>query len=329
MGKIMLKSMKLSFLQFILTIALLFVFADPQVVIGQAQSAKKQQAVKRGLQLFKAGDLDASEDVFEQILAHDNKTLIAKEMLAVISYRKEEYSKAEKLARLCLAQNRKSAKAHLVLAGIYYQRGNILAARDHLRKSKKFATPREKGAIAQYLKDDTRISIENTEKSLIKKPDQFSQIQKNGKMPFVAVFSFEDSNEEDDPENLGMVFSEMLTTALIQTNRFQVLERTQLDKILEEQALGLTGAIDDETAVDVGELIGIDAVVVGSSRHIEDLIEIDARIVDAQSGKAYLAASVSAEDESELRQASFELAEKLAAAADKVPVDREESETDN
>ncbi len=322
MGKLRLESLRLSFFLLFVTIALFFVSVVPDDACAQVQSEKKQQAIKKGLLLFKAGDLDASEDVFEKILMHDNKTLIAKEMLAVISFRKENYSKAEKLARLCLNQNRKSAKAHLVLAGIYQKKGNILAARDHLRKSKKFATAREKESIAQYIKDDTRILIEKSEKTPLEKPDQIAKDFKTGSLPYIAVFTFEDSENKDDQIDLGKTFSEMLTTALIQTSRFQVLERSQLDKILDEQALGLTGAIDDETAVDVGELIGIDAVVVGSSRYFDGQIEIDARMVDAQSGKAYLAASVSAEDESDLRQASSELAKKLTAAADKIPLDR-------
>ena len=322
MGKFIIKSLRLSFTLLFLTLALFFVFVEHDGVLAKVQFDKKQQAIKKGLQLFKAGDLDASEDVFEKILMRDNKTLIAKEMLAVISFRKEEYSKAEKLARLCLNQNRKSAKAHLVLAGTYQKKGNILAARDHLRKSKRYSTAREKETIAQYIKDETRILIEKAEQTPLEKPDQISKDFKTDDMPYIAVFTFEDSEYEDDQIDLGKTFSEMLTTALIQTNRFQVLERSQLDKILEEQALGLTGAIDDETAVDVGELIGIDAVVVGSSRYFDGQIEIDGRMVDAQSGKAHLAASVSAEDESDLRQASSELAQKLAAAADKVPVDR-------
>jgi TolB-like protein len=301
-----------------------FISEQNNIVSAQTQNEQKQQAIKKGFRLFKAGELDASETVFENILKHDNKTLIAKEMLAVISYRKGAYAKAEKLARLCLSQNRKSAKAHLVLAGVCREKGNILASRDHLRKSKKFASPREKETIAEYLKDDSRAVMEKIEKSPVKKSDLITKIPEPGIVPYIAIFTFEDSDLDEDQEGYGNTFSEMLTTALIQTNRFQVLERSQLDKILEEQALGLTGAIDEKTAVDVGELIGIDAVVVGSSRLIDDQIEIDARVVDAQSGKALIAASVSAEGESELREASTDLAKKLAAGAEKIPVQRED-----
>ena len=319
-----------------LTVFILLVIGHSLLVSGQnvstvsqIQSDQKQQAIKKGLRLFKAGELDESEEVFKKILRRDKNTLIAKEMLAVISYRKQDYVSAEKLARICLNQNRKSAKAHLVLAGIYREKGNMLASRDHLRKSKKYATAREKETVLQYIQKDNKTLMEQIEKSSAKESNLNYKVPTAGELPYIAVFTFEDTNEEEDREGLGKTISEMLTTALIQSNRFQVLERSQLDKILEEQALELTGAIDEETAVDVGKLLGIDAVVVGSTRFLKNQIEIDARIVDAENGKAHVAAGVSATDESKLRKAVNELARKLTADADKIPVQRADSTLSN
>jgi hypothetical protein len=51
--------------------------------------------------------------------------------------------------------------------------------------------------------------------------------------------------------------------------------------------------------------------------------------VDAQNGTAHVAASVSAENESKLREASNELARKLAAGAQKIPLHREHTTSDN
>jgi len=298
-------------------------------LLGQIYSDQKQEAIKKGFGLFKAGKLDESEAVFKEILRKDRKILVAKEMLATISFRKKEYNSAEKLARICLGQNKKSAKAHLVLAGIYRQKGNVLASRDHLRKSKKYATASEKETIFKYIQKDNRALIEQIEKSSVKESNLDYKISTVGELPYIAVFTFEDTNEEENRGSLGKTFAEMLTTALIQSNRFQVLERSQLDIILEEQALGLTGAVDEETAVDVGKLLGIDAVVVGSTIILKNQIEIDARIVNAENGKAHVAAGVSTGDESELRNAANELARKLAAEAQKIPVNREDTSSDN
>jgi TolB-like protein len=320
----------------LLTLLILFIvghspFISEQhgLVAGQSQPTQKQQAIKKGLGLFKAGEFDKSEEVFNEILKRNNNTLIAKEMLAVISFRKQDYVLAEKRVRICLKQNRKSAKAHLVLAGIYREKGNLLASRDHLRKSKKYATSREKETILQYIQKDNKALIEQIEKSAVNENILDYKVPNVGELPYIAVFTFEDTNNEENIEGFGKTFAEMLTTALIKSNRFKVFERLQLDKILEEQALGLTGAIDDETAVDVGKILGIDAIVVGSTSTLQNQIEIDARIVDAENGNAHLAASVSAGDESELRNASNELAKIFSTDADKIPIQRKDISPDN
>lgn len=45
---------------------------------------------------------------------------------------------------------------------------------------------------------------------------------------------------------------------------FNVIERTRLKKIMKEQRLHLTGAVDEKTAVTVGRLIGAEGVIFGS-----------------------------------------------------------------
>lgn len=44
----------------------------------------------------------------------------------------------------------------------------------------------------------------------------------------------------------------------------KIVDRENIERILEEQRLGLSGMIDEETAVDVGELIGAQAVLLGT-----------------------------------------------------------------
>jgi curli biogenesis system outer membrane secretion channel CsgG/Flp pilus assembly protein TadD len=55
-------------------------------------------------------------------------------------------------------------------------------------------------------------------------------------------------------------------TALVETKDpfLKVVDRENIDRILEEQRLGLSGIVDDQTAVRVGNLIGAQAVLMGS-----------------------------------------------------------------
>uniref|UniRef100_A0A7C4Y5L1 Tetratricopeptide repeat protein n=1 Tax=candidate division WOR-3 bacterium TaxID=2052148 RepID=A0A7C4Y5L1_UNCW3 len=87
-----------------------------------------------------------------------------------------------------------------------------------------------------------------------------------GNVTKIAVAEFEGERGS------GTQASYKLTEYLTQTQRFTVLEREKIDKILQEQGFSLTGAIDQATAVEIGKLLGVDALIFGSvtSFKVED-----------------------------------------------------------
>ena len=111
----------------------------------------------------------------------------------------------------------------------------------------------------------------------------------------------------------------MLITSLINSNRFKVIERAQLDKVLQEQALSQTGALETETAVVVGKIMGLDAVVVGSVSKLATVYEADARVLNVESGEAVTAANASAASANQLRSLAETLAGTLAVHAHQIP----------
>jgi curli biogenesis system outer membrane secretion channel CsgG len=58
--------------------------------------------------------------------------------------------------------------------------------------------------------------------------------------------------------------SDLLTNRLVQDGTYSMIERSQIDAILREQNLGLTGRIDASTAARIGQILGVDAIVIGS-----------------------------------------------------------------
>ncbi|MBA7620798.1 hypothetical protein ES703_28153 [subsurface metagenome] len=56
----------------------------------------------------------------------------------------------------------------------------------------------------------------------------------------------------------------MFTSALIALNKFEVIERYQLEHILDEHKLNLSGLIDIETTKEIGKFAGVDALFMGS-----------------------------------------------------------------
>jgi curli biogenesis system outer membrane secretion channel CsgG len=85
----------------------------------------------------------------------------------------------------------------------------------------------------------------------------------------VAVFSFEDKSDHKirwwrQGQNVGEGMADMLITALVKKGKFTVLERTELNRVLEEQKLGASGAVTAQTAAQVGDLLGVELAIVGA-----------------------------------------------------------------
>jgi len=50
----------------------------------------------------------------------------------------------------------------------------------------------------------------------------------------------------------------------VKTDFYQIIERDQLQKVLREQRLSLSGALDESSAAEVGRLLGLDVIIMGN-----------------------------------------------------------------
>jgi len=56
----------------------------------------------------------------------------------------------------------------------------------------------------------------------------------------------------------------MLVTSLVKTGNYQVYERQEIQKIMQEQSMGQTGAVTQESAAQVGKLLGVELAIFGA-----------------------------------------------------------------
>lgn len=83
--------------------------------------------------------------------------------------------------------------------------------------------------------------------------------------PRVAIVNFENNSTWAWwGDNLGAAAADELTTQLLQTGKFTVIERTQIAALLDEQDLGASGRVDAATAAKIGQLLGAQLVFTGS-----------------------------------------------------------------
>lgn len=85
----------------------------------------------------------------------------------------------------------------------------------------------------------------------------------------VAVLPFDDGAIQGQDRwwkgdwNVGQGVSDELVTALLDTGKFRLIEREQLQKILEEQNLSSSGRVDSRTAARIGRMLGVQILIMG------------------------------------------------------------------
>ena len=91
----------------------------------------------------------------------------------------------------------------------------------------------------------------------------FPEYTGTGEKPKIAVFDFSNDTPFESAV-IGAGVANTLVSALVKSKHYIVLERTMLHKIIKEQSLGMTGAMDAATASEVGKLLGVDYMIAGS-----------------------------------------------------------------
>lgn len=86
-----------------------------------------------------------------------------------------------------------------------------------------------------------------------------------GKKVRVAVMNFANNSTWSWwGDRLGEAANDEFTTQLVNSGQFTVIERAQLQSILQEQGLGASGAVSTSTAPKIGKLLGVQVIFTGS-----------------------------------------------------------------
>ena len=153
-------------------------------------------------------------------------------------------------------------------------------------------------APSKSVKTQQTLSVNETEKVVSKY---------TGPKRRIGVVEFENKSAYGQGR-LGGAASDILVTELVKSGKFIVVERDRMSKIMEEQKLQTQGLIDSQTAVQIGQIMGLEAIVVGSvsqfgvkkegsdylitqsKRQVAE-VAVDLRLIDVQSGQVILADS--------------------------------------
>jgi TolB-like protein len=105
----------------------------------------------------------------------------------------------------------------------------------------------------------------------------------------VAVTDFTDL--QGNVTELGRYLAEELSVALA-IEGLQVIDRTHLKALLQENKLAATGIIDPATARKLGEIAGVDTLVTGSLTPLGDSVRLSAKALDTKTARIRWATGV-------------------------------------
>ncbi len=126
----------------------------------------------------------------------------------------------------------------------------------------------------------------------------------------IAVLNFEAKNLNQESAD---AVADILCTELFNTNRFDVIERQAIMRILEEQQLQMTGVTDMSQAAEIGKILNAEKIMIGSVSRLGQTFVINTRLVDVQTGALELAENIkSADGEDGLPAAIGELVTKIS-----------------
>ncbi len=126
----------------------------------------------------------------------------------------------------------------------------------------------------------------------------------------VAVFNFE--SEGEAVRDLGPKVATLISAALSAEPNIVTVERAELEKVLGEHELNLSGSVSSESAVKVGQLTGAKVLVTGSVSKIDKDVVMLAKIIGTETSRVY-GEMVAGNPNASVTEMAATLAKKIAA----------------
>jgi TolB-like protein len=129
-------------------------------------------------------------------------------------------------------------------------------------------------------------------------------------LPVIAVLDFEPKKVDAD---IADIISEKISIEMVKSGQYQVVERSKIKSIIEEQKLQLAGLTGGDFAEKLGKILAADKLMIGSVSKMGNTYSISAKIVDAQTGLIEKADSIEVQSEDGLADGVKRLVKSLTA----------------
>lgn len=108
------------------------------------------------------------------------------------------------------------------------------------------------------------------------------QVKSDKSKPSIAFLALTTDYRNSLVENYII---DALTEAVFNTGHMKIIERSNLEMILNEQKFQSSGLVDEATAKSIGMLVGADFVCYGTLKDLDTEFKVNIRIVDVETGE--------------------------------------------
>ncbi|MCX5785107.1 MAG: hypothetical protein NTX59_05420 [Elusimicrobia bacterium] len=123
----------------------------------------------------------------------------------------------------------------------------------------------------------------------------------------VADFAGKNVSQAD-----ASIVADFLRTEMVGAGGFDVMDRANMETVLAEQKLQSSGCTEQECAVQMGKLLNVQFIAVGSLSKLLDIYFVTVNLIDVETGKITASYDHDASSARELRGACKKLVQKLA-----------------
>lgn len=102
----------------------------------------------------------------------------------------------------------------------------------------------------------------------------------------IAVLAFDNMNGNPDQDYLKGIISYILIEDLSSSDQVMVVDRENINDVIKEQNLQLTGIMDDSVAIETGKLLGASFMLKGSYVFLGQDVFINISLIDVETGSS-------------------------------------------
>jgi len=164
--------------------------------------------------------------------------------------------------------------------------------------------------LAKEKADDIKNSVRESTNKKLKDiegiPDK-DTVKTTGKN--MAVSNFEARSPLSASE--AAFITDFFRTAVVELGIFDIVDRNNMDKILAEQGFQQTGCTTEDCAVQMGKLLNVHYITIGSCGKLLSRFILTVNVVSVESGKIIFSANEDCYSESDIEKMTGRIAEKI------------------